>query len=349
MGKLKEKKTAGRWLVRYKFCLLIPSIIFCLAAIAISALVLLSPVAPPGKAGDVIVTVPLQASAGQVGDILRQNKLVRSAAAFSLLARWKGQDGQIKAGEYMLNNGLSMSQILAELIDGRLVVQTFTVPEGFTTAQIADLLESKGLVNRERFYRAVANDDYSYSFIRDLPKNEKRLEGYLFPDTYQVTRGISESAIIELMLSRFEQEINDLDYTALALAAGLTLHQAVTIASLVEREAKIEEDKPLIAGVIYNRLSCSMLLQVDATVQYALGANKPQLSYKDLEVDSPYNTYRAQGLPPGPIAAPGRSSLLAAVHPVVTGDFYYVAKPDGSHAFARTLAEHNANEERYLQ
>jgi len=326
---------------------LVPVSFFCL--IVISAMVLLLPVAPQSKAGDIVVTIPLQASAGQVGKILQQNKLVRSSLAFSIYARWKGKDGQIKAGEYRLNNGLSTPEILFELVDGRTTVQTFTVPEGFTTAQIADLLISKGLINRERFYWAVANENYSYSFIQGLPKNERRLEGYLFPDTYQVTRGISESSIIELMLNRFEKEMDKLDYAALAQGAGLTLHEAVTIASLVEREAKIEEEKPLIAGVIHNRLSSSMLLQVDATVQYALGTYKPKIYYKDLEVDSPYNTYRVSGLPPGPIAVPGESSLLAAVRPVVTGDYYYVAKPDGSHAFARTLAEHNANKERYLQ
>jgi len=347
MDKLKRKNTVVKWLARYKFYCMIPAGFICL--IILSGLALLLPVSPQDESGDVIVIVPLQASAGQVGKILQQNNLVRSTMAFSLLARWKGKDGQIRAGEYKLNGGLSTPQILAELINGRLVAQVFTIPEGFTTAQIADLLVDKGLINRERFYEAVAGYNFNYPFIQGLPKNEKRLEGYLFPDTYQVTRGISESSIIELMLDRFEKEIDELGYLTLTREAGLTLHQAVTIASLVEREAKVEEEKPLIAGVIYNRLSCNMPLQVDATVQYALGANKPQLSYKDLEVDSAYNTYLMQGLPPGPIAVPGRSSLLAAVHPVVTGDFYYVAKPDGSHAFARTLAEHNANKERYLQ
>jgi len=346
-GKLKEKNTASGLPAKYKYYFLVPASFFCL--IIISAMVLLLPVAPQSKAGDIVVTIPLQASAGQVGKILQKNKLVRSSLVFSLFARWKGKDGQIKAGEYRLNNGLSTPEILFDLVDGRSTVQTFTVPEGFTTAQIADLLVDKGLINRERFYWAVANENYSYPFIQGLPKNEKRLEGYLFPDTYQITRGSSESSIIELMLNRFEKEIDELDYATLAREAGLTLHQAVTIASLVEREAKIEEEKPLIAGVIHNRLSCSMLLQVDATVQYALGANKPKIYYKDLEVESPYNTYRVQGLPPGPIAVPGKSSLLAAVQPVVTGDYYYVARPDGSHAFARTLAEHNANKERYLQ
>lgn len=331
---------------KYKYYFLVPLLFFCLAVFG--ANILLSSPAPQSKSRDIVITIPPQASAGQAGQILQQNEIIRSSLAFRLLARWQGRDGQIKAGEYRLNNGLSTPEILSELVDGRATVQAFTIPEGFTTAQIADLLESKGLINRERFYRCVAGEDYYYPFLQGLPKDEKRLEGYLFPDTYHVTKGISESAIIELMLDRFAKEIEALDYQTLARETGLSLHQAVTIASLVEREAKIETEKQIIAGVIHNRLSCSMLLQVDATVQYALGGHKPVIYYEDLEVDSPYNTYRTLGLPPGPIAMPGRTSLLAAVQPVMTGDFYYVAKPDGSHAFAKTLAEHNANKERYL-
>lgn len=347
MNKLKGKKTIGGWLARYKIYLLLPAVLLCL--LVIYAGVLLLPAARSGQAEDVLVEVPAQVSAGQVGEILARHKLVRSGLAFSLWARWKGQDGQIKAGEYMLRNDLSLPQILAELTSGRMLMQTVSIPEGFTTSQIADLLEEKGLISREDFYRAIVSEDYDYYFIQDIPKSDKRLEGYLFPDTYQFTRGIGESDLIKMMLDRFAAEMDGLSYTALSRESQLTLHQVVTIASMVEREAKFAEEMPLIAGVIYSRLAISMPLQIDATVQYALGVNKPQLTYADLEVDSPYNTYRIPGLPPGPIAMPGKPALLAAVHPVITGDYYYVAKPDGYHAFARTLAEHDANKERYLQ
>jgi UPF0755 protein len=151
------------------------------------------------------------------------------------------------------------------------------------------------------------------------------------------------------MLKRFDLEMEELDYPSRAEKAGLTLHEAVTIASLIEREAKIDEERPLISGVIHNRMEKSMLLQIDATVQYALGTNKAQIYYKDLEVDSPYNTYKNNGLPPGPIAMPGRSSLLAAVEPAETAYLYYVARPDGSHAFATNNTDHEANKERYQQ
>lgn len=332
---------------RYRYFILAPAGVICFALLYI--LVALSAVASKSSARDVVVAIPLQATAGEVGKIFKQNDLVRSSFVFSLYARWRGMDGQLKAGEYRLSNSLSTPEVLRELVDGRLAIQSFTIPEGFTTTQVADLLVSKGLINKEKFFSIVAGENFPYFFIRGLPKDNRRLEGYLFPDTYQVTRGSSESSVINLMLKRFDLEMSQLDYPARANKVGMTLHQAVTIASMVEREARIDDERPLIAGVIYNRMRRSMPLQIDATVQYALGASKPKIYYKDLEIDSPYNTYRINGLPPSPIAMPGRSSLLAAVNPARTEYLYYVAKPGGSHAFATTLAEHNANKERYQQ
>jgi len=340
----KGKKLLGL-LKRYRYYLTILFSIFCF--ILLYVFIILSPVSSKSRGRDVVVAVPVKATANQVGQILKQSELVRSPLIFSLYARWTGMDSLIKAGEYRINNSLSTPEVLKELVDGRLVAQTFTVPEGFTTVQIADLLASKGLADRDKFLAAVANEDFPYTFLQSLPQGDKRLEGYLFPDTYQVSRGSSEKTIIDMMLQRFEKEMKDLDYQNQATAGQVSLHEAVTVASLIEREARIDEERPLIAGVIYNRLNMRMQLQLCATVEYALGTNKPKLYYKDLEIDSPYNTYLIMGLPPGPIAMPGKTSLLAAVHPVHTDYLYYVAKPDGSHAFATTLAEHEANQEMY--
>lgn len=331
----------------YRYAVLSLAGIFCLAFFF--ALVLLSPVSPKVGSKEIMVAIPQQATAGLVGKILENEGLVRSSLAFRLYARWKGMDSRIMAGQYRLSSGLTTPQIMMELVKGRPAFQSITVPEGFNTVQVADLLAAKGLVNQESFISVIADQKFPYSFISNLPKDEKRLEGYLFPDTYNFNMGDSESTIIDTMLKRFEKEIVELDYAAQAEKNGVTLHQAVTIASLIEREAMADEERPIIAGVIYNRLKISMPLQIDATIQYALGENKPELSYKDLEVDSPYNTYRHYGLPPGPIAMPGRSSLLAAVNPANTDYIYYVAKPDGFHAFATTLAQHNVNKEMYQQ
>lgn len=331
---------------RYSFLIILPVVALMVTFFYIR--LILSPLASGNEPRDVLITIPPQASANKVGAILEEHKLVRNQQAFALYARYKGLDSKIKTGEYRLNNGMSTPEVLRELVEGKLAVQSFTIPEGFTITQVADLLVSKGFIDREKFFQTVASESYPYVFIKELQNNERRLEGYLFPDTYQITRGNSESAIINMMLKRFEKELNDLDYYALAQSAGLTLHQAVIIASMVEREAKVDEERPLIAGVIHNRLRISMPLQIDATIQYALGTTKPKIYYKDLLLDSPYNTYRINGLPPGPIASPGRSSLLAAVKPTKTGYLYYLAKPDGTHAFSATLAEHNANKARYL-
>ncbi|NLJ76853.1 MAG: endolytic transglycosylase MltG [Peptococcaceae bacterium] len=321
-------------------------IVFPLVLAAVFLLYALSPISSKDKGRELVVNIPPNATARQVGDILKKDKLIRNSLTFTLYARYSGLDNRIKAGQYTLNDSLSTPALLKELVKGHQAEMSFTIPEGYTTMQIADLLAEKGLADREKFLQTAATADFSYPFIEDLPKGEKRLEGYLFPDTYQVNGDYSEKSIIDIMLKRFADVVEELDYQKKAQKNGVTLHEALTIASLVEREAKVDEERPLIAGVIYNRLRIDMLLQVDATVQYALGVTKPVLYYADLEVDSPYNTYKNYGLPPGPIAMPGRDSLLAAVKPVGTPYLYYVARPDGTHLFARTLAEHEINKEK---
>ncbi|NQS76640.1 MAG: endolytic transglycosylase MltG [Peptococcaceae bacterium] len=321
-------------------------IVFPLVLAAVFLLYALSPISSKDKGREIVVNIPPNATARQVGDILKKDRLVRNSLTFTLYARYSGLDNRIKAGQYTLDDSLSTPALLKELVKGHQAEMSFTIPEGYTTMQIADLLMEKGLADRERFLQAASTADFNYPFIADLPKGEKRLEGYLFPDTYQVNGDDSEESIINIMLERFADVVKELDYQKKAQKNGVTLHEALTIASLVEREAKVDEERPLIAGVIYNRLRIDMLLQVDATVQYALGVTKPVLYYADLEVDSPYNTYKNYGLPPGPIAMPGRNSLLAAVQPVGTPYLYYVARPDGTHLFARTLAEHETNKEK---
>lgn len=306
---------------------------------------------PAGSAarGDVItVLIPERASSRDVGKILHAHGLIKSPLAFNFYTRWRGVDGQLKAGEYKFQPPLSVPEIVRQLIKGQPEETVkVTVPEGYTVEQVAGLLAKKGLISKEAFLEEAEQGNFGYFFLADLPAGPGRLEGYLFPDTYYLSKNISAHEIIDLMLERFQQESASLDYARRAEQAGLSLREAVIIASLVEKEAKVEEERPVIAGVILNRLRIGMPLQIDATVQYALGGHRPQLTYQDLEVDSPYNTYKITGLPPGPIASPGRASLLAVVNPERTGYLYYVAKADGTHAFAQTLAEHNANKRKY--
>ncbi|MGB9802743.1 endolytic transglycosylase MltG [Desulfofundulus sp.] len=314
----------------------------------ISILRMFFPVAS-GHARTIYITIPRSASSSSIGRLLYEQGLVHSAWFFNFFTRLKGVDGKLKAGSYVFSTDQSLPEIVNELVKGPEGGYIFTVPEGFTLKQIAELLDREGLVTRQDFLTSSAGDNFDYPFLQGLPKGPNRLEGYLFPDTYRVGGNASAHEIIDLMLSRFNQKLKEMDYYRKVEKSGLTLHQAVTIASMVEREARVDRERPLIAGVILNRLKRGMPLQVDATVQYALGSQRAKLYYKDLEVDSPYNTYLNRGLPPGPIACPGEASLLAAVQPVRTNYLYYVARPDGTHAFASTLAEHNANKRKYLR
>ncbi len=315
-----------------------------LSVLYVNALV--NPVFPAGKNKLITVIVPPRASSATVSKILYEHGLIRAPLVFQIYSRLKGVDDKLKAGRYSFSLIQGVPEITAQLVKGPEAV-VFTIPEGFTVYQIADLLDRRGLVEKKTFLEAAASASFNYPFLTSLPPSWRRCEGYLFPDTYRVNRGTSAQKIIEMMLDRFNRIVKNLNYEKQAQQAGLTLHQAVIVASLVEREAKKETERPIIAGVIMNRLQKRMPLQVDATVQYALGSQRAKLYYQDLQVDSPYNTYKISGLPPGPIACPGESSLLAAVKPNSVSYLYYVAKPDGSHAFADTLAAHNINRKRY--
>ncbi|MGQ9531409.1 MAG: endolytic transglycosylase MltG [Desulfotomaculales bacterium] len=315
-------------------------------AAAALVVALLSPAGPPG-AVQISVTVAPNTTAHGIGELLERKGLVRSGEVFGWYARLRGVDGRLQAGEYVLHPGLSVPALTAVLAEGRSTSYRVTIPEGATLAEIAGRLVAAGLVTREEFFREVAGGDFSYDFLAGLPPGPRRLEGYLFPDTYYFTRRDGAHAIIDAMLRRLAAEVESLDLKARAARRGLDLHQVLTVASMIEKEARVAEERPLIAGVIYNRLARGMPLQIDATVIYVLGVNRGRVDYRDLEVVSPYNTYRVTGLPPGPIGAPGRASLLAAVAPAQVPYLYYVARPDGTHAFAATLEEHNRYKSRY--
>jgi UPF0755 protein len=303
-----------------------------------------------GGAGEQVkVEIPAAASSRQIATILHNSGLIRHPLVFQQYTRWAGMDSSLKAGTYQLTPALSVQQIAGRIAAGAPDLKVFTVPEGYTVSQVAELLDEAGFVDREAFLTAVAETDHPYAVSKPELEGYRRLEGYLFPDTYHVGSKITGQELVQLMLDRFSQEMDQLDYRNKAAALGLTVHEAVTVAAMVEREARVPDERPLIAGVIYNRLRLGMPLQIDATVQYALGEHRAVIYYRDLEVDSPYNTYRISGLPPGPIASPGSASLRAAVEPAASDYLYYVARPDGSHAFSRTLSEHNANKRKYLQ
>lgn len=284
-----------------------------------------------------VVHVPPGADAGQVAELLHRHGLIRSRLAFRLRARWRGLEGRLQAGEYRLWPAEALDQLLDRLASGDVIRYRVTIPEGYTAQQIADLLHRLGLVDRAAFLREVRN--VLAHRIPEMEGNQtSSVEGYLFPDTYEFPRGLPARAVVATMIARFREATRDL--WALPRPLGLSPHAVVTVASLVEREARHDEERRRIAGVVYNRLRREMPLQVDATVLYALGRHKDRVLYADLDVPSPYNTYRRRGLPPGPIANPGRESLRAALQPEPHDFLYYVARRDGTHVFSRTLFEH---------
>jgi len=342
-----QKKNAGIGRIKLVFPVL------CIAVLILSGILYISNAlspANPGAVEKVEVNIPKGANSYQIAHLLKQKGLLKNTNAFVYYLRFTGQDSLLKSGNYSLSPSRAVPELVDLLVQGTSDTVIFTVPEGYTVEQISSLLQEKGLIDSDRFDRLIAEGNFSYPFIdrlEELPEVSCRLEGYLFPDTYHVGRNITEEEIINSMLNRFWDEMQHLQFPEKAAAMGLSLKEAITIASMVEKEAKVDEERPVIAGIIFNRLERGMLLQIDATVQYVLQGHRSTIYYEDLEVESPYNTYQVSGLPPGPIGAPGRKSLQAVLEPKDTDYLYYVAKPDGSHAFAKTLQGHNANISKY--
>ena len=281
------------------------------------------------------VIVPKGASFSTAADSLNHAGLVGSRFLFKLYARAKQTDRNIKPGTYLIKRGTPWSEIVAALHGGHGLVNTITIPEGFTVAQIVPLVAQSLSVPVDSVNAAVRDT----AFINRLAIPGKTLEGYLFPDTYAFPDGTRPRDAIGEMVRGFERQWKP-EWTDRLGATGLTRHQAVTLASIVEREARVPAERPVIAAVYLNRLKMNMLLQADPTVQYARGKHTPRLLNKDLEIDSPYNTYKYPGLPPGPIASPGSPSIVAALYPADVPFLYFVAAPDGHHEFRKTLAEH---------
>jgi UPF0755 protein len=288
----------------------------------------------------VTVLIPPGTGAAQASSLLQKRGVIHSARVFLWYARWRGDASRIKAGEYHLSPDMTAAQILDRLMRGGSDAddRTVTIPEGFTLAQIADALYEKGVIaDRKAFLRIVRSRKPPLNAPFPLPK--VGLEGYLYPETYRFLPRSKPQGVAQAMLDAFTKEFYEPNREAVA-GSGYSLHEIVTIASLIEREAEVPQDRARVAGVIVNRLKKKMRLDIDATVLYALGHHKDRVLYKDLQVNSPYNTYRRAGLPPGPIASPGKASLEAALNPERHDYLYYVAAPDGSHVFTRTYAEH---------
>jgi len=290
---------------------------------------------PHGAATRVIV--PRGASFAQAADSLARTGLIGSPRMFRLYGRVTGGDRNIKPGTYLLKHGTPWKDIISALNGGHGLVNTITIPEGFSLAQITPLLARTLKVPAESVEAAVR--DTALLARLDIPN--PTLEGYVFPDTYAFPLGTTARQAVNEMVYSFERRWKP-DWDSSLVELKINRNDLVTMASIVEREARLPEERPVIAAVYYNRLRKGMLLQADPTVQYALGHHVGRVLYKDLEVKSPYNTYVNKGLPPGPIASPGAASLAAAASPANVPYLYFVASPDGHHEFRMTLEEHTS-------
>ncbi len=291
----------------------------------------------------VSLSIPPGSSFSSVAEKLRDEGVVRNALALKLLARWNGQAGKIQAGDYRFSDPATPEEVLNRLTAGDVEKVSLTIPEGFTLAQIIERISEKGFGDHDKLMHLA----YDRDFIKSLKIDATSLEGYLFPETYLFAPGIGEEALLRMMVAQFRSHL-DPQLQKKAQTLGLTLHQWVTLASIIEKETGIVEEMPLISSVFHNRLKRRIPLQTDPTVIYGIKNFDGNLTRKHLETPSPYNTYLNRGLPPGPIASPGLAALKAAVNPAQTKYLYFVATGDGGHRFSKTLKEHNAAVKEYL-
>lgn len=356
---LKLSRSSKRKMAFWTFFALICLLGGIAGGVALYAANALSPPEPSDQ--EVRFTIPKGVSSGRIARILEQNGIIRDSTIFHYYLKYIDEGDHFQAGEYAMRPGTPIDEIIRMLNSGETVAPEtvrFTLAEGLTVEQIAERLAELGFVDKQAFLDLAANPDKLKAsggmnippFVTQIPDSDAyqyRLEGYLFPETYEMR---ADSTVHDVMLRLLAETANKLrqlpeGWEDQLEKLGLSFHELMTVASLIEREVVLDEERPIIAGIIYNRIAQKMHLQIDATVQYALPEHKERLLEKDLEIDSPYNTYRNPGLPPGPIAAPGMASLRAALYPEKTKYLFYVTKKDGSngHLFAETFRQHQRN------
>lgn len=296
----------------------------------------------PSLSAPVTVEIPDGAGTAEIARILEDAGVVSDAMVFRLKVKMASADGKLRAGIYDVEKTGDQALIDLLLSGPPIKYTDVTIPEGFTVAQIAERLQAQAGIPSEEFL-ALA-DGGSEQFVEARPylagAYAGKLEGYLFPKTYRIVQGASAISVVNMMLDQFEEEFSQVDLAA-AQAQGLTQSEVVTLASMIERETMVDTERPLVSSVIYNRLDRGMKLQIDATIEYVIDRKQVRLTYDDLAIDTPYNTYMYKGLPPGPISSPGLASLQAAAKPASTEYIYYVlTSKDGAHTFTTNEADH---------
>ena len=295
------------------------------------------------------------ANTSQIAKKLHEEGLIENENIFKLLSKINGFDGTYLSGTHIVSKSLSYNDMM-KVLSTEPAIRQVTIPEGKTFKELVDILYDKKIItDKEKFIKTANTEEFDYDFLKDLPPRDNKLEGYLFPDTYEFDRNAGDKEIIIKMLNNFDKKFKAEYKEKISSLKGMTVDKIVILASIIEREAKDPDDRYMISGVLYNRMNSKdknlRKLQVDATIQYIMlkttGAYKERLLNKDLEVKDPYNTYIYEGLPPGPICNPGEAAIKAALNPEETDYLYYVAKGDGSHEFSKTYAQHQAAIKKY--
>ena len=297
------------------------------------------------KSQKIYFTVREGMNASDIADALLERGVIDSKFAFWWKVKTGGYQDQFKIGTYALHPQMAEEEVLALLISGETARIKFTIPEGFKVEEIARRLADEGIADRKRFLR-IARDFAPYSYMKKHENVDYAAEGFLFPDTYEVEPDMDEKAIMQMMFNDFDNRLND-ELRERAREMDLSIYDLITLASLVEKEARYDEDRPIIAQVFFKRLKEDMPLQTDASLQYLMDAPKEDVSIADTKIDSPYNTYQNRGLPPGPIANPGMEAIEAVLYPADTEYLYFVADRDGHNHYSMTYDEHLVLVDRY--
>lgn len=275
-----------------------------------------------------------------IAALLHEKKLVRDPEAFRMEARLTGLSSKLQAGLYQIEGGLSNGQIMDVLVKGRIKQVSFVVPEGYTVVKTARKLEAEGLGKADKFIETAKNyAPYDYMQTDD-PNVVFKAEGFIYPATYDLPVGISEERLLKILVDAFDHNIKAEGIDKTVAERNLKLRDVVNMAAMVELEAVFREEQPRIAGVFLKRLEIGMPIQSDTTIQYILGTQKEEITFKDTEIQNPYNTYQNPGMPPGPIGSPGINAIKAVLQPEQTEYLYFVAEKDGHHRFTRTYQEH---------
>ena len=292
------------------------------------------------KDGAQIVHVKVGMTTADIAEMLHEKQLVKNPKAFKFEARFKGLANKLQAGMYKIEGGMSNGAIVNEFANGRIELIDFIVPEGFNVVKTGRKLESLGLGSAEKFIE-LAKNYAPYDYMKtDNPHVIFKSEGFLYPATYKVPYGASEEEYLHIFVRHFNEVMKKNGVLDAVKKRDLNMRDVVNMAAMVEMEAVYAEEQPRIAGVFLKRVEIGMPIQSDTTIQYILGAQKETITFKDTEIDNPYNTYQNYGLPPGPIGSPSLSAIQAVLDPEQTDYLYFVAQNDGHHRFSRTYAEH---------